>query len=231
MMNKKWIASALMIALALPFAASAQTSQPSAKVTAKTSSINLIPATKATSGWQTVLSNKIKTSSQKDLIIGTSLEVGLYTRTLVRSKLMTTDTSLAKGVVQVRVLVDGKPAEPGEVVFGRRSQQLSATLEGAISGCLSIVTNPDGTQSIVLDPTCVTPEEIELILDTMDAASFNFVAPDVAVGTHTVSVQARIDTTGSADAGSYEATATVGKGSMTVESVRMIRNEDIVTVE
>jgi hypothetical protein len=95
---------------------------------------------------------------------------------------------------------------------------------------LSIVTNPDGTQSIVLDPTCVTAEAIDLILDTMDAASFNFVAPNVAVGTHTVSVQARIDTTGSADAGSYEATATVGKGTMTVESVRMIRNEDVVDV-
>jgi hypothetical protein len=220
----------LALALALPFAANAQT-QASSKVTAKTSSINLIPATTTTSGWQTVLSNKIKTSSQKDLFVGASLEVGLFTRTLVKSKLMTSDTSLARGIIQVRVLVDGVQAEPGPVVYARRSQQLSATLEGAISSCLQIVTNADGTQSIVLNPDCVTAEAIELILETMDAASFNFVAPNVAVGTHTISVQARIDTTGSAEQGSYEATATVGKGSMTVESVRLIRNEDVVDIQ
>ena len=229
MISKKWFAGALMMALALPFAANAQT-QPSAKATGKTSNITLIPATKATSDWQTVLTNKIKTSAQKDLFIGASFEVGLYTRTLVKSKLMTSDTSMARGEIQVRVLIDGKEAQPGEVVFARRSQTLSATLEGAIASCLSVVTNADGTQSVVLDPACVTPEAIDLILDTMDAATFNFIAPDVSVGTHTVSVQARVDTTGSAEQGSYEATATVGKGSMTVESVRLIRNEDVVDV-
>lgn len=221
------------MALALPFTAGtalAQTSQPSAKATAKTSSVTLIPETTATSGWVTVLSNKIKTASQKDLFIGASLEVGLYTQTLAKSKNMTADSSTAKGVVEVRVLIDGTPAEPGVVVFGRRSQTLTATLEGAIASCLTLVTNPDGTQSIVLDPNCVTAEEIELILETMDASTFNFVAPDVPQGVHTVSIQARIDTTGSADAGSFSATATVGKGSMTVESVRLIKGEDVVDV-
>jgi len=103
-------------------------------------------------------------------------------------------------------------------------------LEGAIAGCLTIVTNADGTLSIIVDPDCVTPETIELILDSMDAASFNFVAVDVPQGVHTVSVQARIDSTGSAQTGSFSALGTVGKGSVTVESVRLIKNEDVPEV-
>jgi septum formation inhibitor-activating ATPase MinD len=92
------------------------------------------------------------------------------------------------------------------------------------------VLNADGSQSIVLDEDCVTAEEIELILETMDAASFNFIASDVPQGIHTISVQARVDTTGSQIAGTFEAKATVGKGSMTVESVRLIKGEDVVDV-
>jgi len=117
--------------------------------------------------------------------------------------------------------------EPGAVVFGRRTQTLSSTLEGAIGGCLSLVTNLDGTTSIAVDTNCVTPETIELILDSMDAASFNFVAVDVPQGVHLISVQARIDTTGSAQTGSWSALGTVGKGSMTVESVRLIKDPNV----
>ena len=204
--------------------------QPSAKVTAKTSDITLLPKTTGTGDWQTVLANNIKTANQKDLFINASLEVGLFTQTLVSSKNMKTDTSTATASVQVRVLVDGQPAEPGAVVYGRRTQTLSATLEGAIAGCLTIVTNADGTLSIIVDPDCVTPETIELILDSMDAAAFSFVAVDVPQGVHTVSVQARIDSTGSAQTGSFSALGTVGKGSVTVESVRLIKNEDVAEV-
>ena len=202
--------------------------QPSAKVTAKTSSIVLLPATTGTGDWQTLLSNTIKTANQKDLFIGASFEVGLFTQTQVKSKNMVSDTSIAAAKVQVRVLVDGNVVEPGAVVYGRRSQTLSATLEGAIASCLSLVTNLDGSVSIVIDPDCVTPEVIELILDSSDAATFNFVAVDVTVGVHTVAVQARIDTSGSAQQGSFSATGTVGKGTLTVESVRLIKDPNVV---
>ena len=216
------------LAVGLNFGTAQAQSQPSSKVTAKTSRVTLLPETTGTGEWQTVLANNIKTPNQKDLFIGVSLEVGLFTQTLVRSKNMMKDTSVAEAVVQVRVLVDDRQAEPGEVVFGRRTQTLSATLEGAIAGCLTIVTNVDGSLSIIVDPECVTPEIIELILKSMDAASFNFVAPDVPVGIHTISVQARISSSGSAQTGSFSATGTVGKGSMTVESVRLIKNEDVI---
>jgi hypothetical protein len=221
--------AALGLALSLaPVTGHAQNGLPSSKVTAKTSRVTLIPQTTGTSGWQTVLANTIKTANQKDLFVGASLEVGLFTLTQAKSKNLQTDTSLAEADVQVRVLVDGVEAEPGPVVFGRRSQTLSATLEGAIAGCLTLVTNLDGSVSIVVDPDCVTPETIQLILDTLDAASFNFVAIDVPVGVHTVSVQARIQTTTSVESGTATAEAVVGKGTMTVESVRLIKDPNVI---
>jgi len=222
-----------MLALSLAAVSGYAQSQPSSKVTAKTANLTLLPPTTTQSAWHTVLANNIKTANQKDLFINASLEVGLYTDTLVRSKLMVSDTSTAVASVKVRVVLDlGKPAErivePGEVVYGRRSQKLTATLEGAIAGCLTVATNADGSLSIVLNPLCVTPEEIGLILDTMDAASFNFVAVDVPQGVHTVSVQAQIDSTGTVQNGTFEARALVGKGTVTVESVRLIKGENVV---
>src|SRR6266550_2092860 len=231
--NNQWILAMVVLSL-VAVSGYAQNGTPSSKVTAKTANFTLLPPTATQSEWHTLLANKIKTANQKDLFINASFEVGLYTDTLVRSKLMVSDTSTAKASVKVRVVLDlGKPGlerlvEPGEVVYGRRTQTLTATLEGAIAGCLTIVTNVDGTLSIVLDPACVTPETIELILDSMDAASFNFVAVDVPQGVHTISVQARIDTTGSAQTGSWLALGTVGKGTVTVESVRLIKDPKVV---
>jgi hypothetical protein len=68
---------------------------------------------------------------------------------------------------------------------------------------------------------------IELQLDTLDAASFSFVDVDVPVGVHQICVQARVTTGGS---GEFEATGAIGKGTLTVESVRLIRGEDVLLV-
>src|SRR2546425_13018150 len=99
------------LSLALPLAigtADAQNQQqPSAKVTAKTANLTLLPKTSGTEDWQTLLSNTIKTANQKDLFISASLEVGLFTQTLSSSKNNTADTSVAQANVQVRVLLDG----------------------------------------------------------------------------------------------------------------------------
>jgi len=226
-----------MLALSLAAVSGYAQSQPSSKVTAKTANFTLLPPTTTTGDWQTIsgFCNTIKTANQKDLFISAALEIGLYTDTLVKSRGMVSDTSTAKACVKIRVVLDlGKPGqeriiEPGAVVYGRRSQTLSATLEGAIADCLTIVTNLDGSLSIILDPTCVVePEVIQLILDTMDAASFNFVAVDVPQGVHTVSVQAQIASTGTVQNGTFEARGCVGKGAMTVESVRLIKDPNVV---
>jgi len=208
--NSQFMVAMLALSLAA-VSGYAQTSQPSAKVTAKTANLTLLPPTTTQGEWHTVLANSIKTANQKDLFISASFEVGLYTDTLVKSKLMVSDTTTAKADVKVRVVLDlgtgaERVVEPGEVVYGRRSQTLSATLEGAIAGCLSVVTNLDGSLGIVLNQACVQPEVIDLILDTMDAASFNFVAVDVPQGVHTVSVQAQIETTGTVQNGTTEVT-------------------------
>ncbi len=221
----------LLAALSLAVALTGMTAHAqSAKVSAQTADFVLLPPTNSTGGWQTILAANIQTAMNRDLFIGASLEVGLFTSTTSKSKNLATDVSLSKAQVDVQVLVDGTPAQPGMVVFGRRSQQLSTTLEGAIGNCLTVVTNLDGTTSVVVDTNCVTEETIELIIDSTDAASFNFVAPDVPVGPHTVVVQARVDTSTDALAGSAEAMATVGKGSLTVESVRLVRGAQVGAV-
>src|SRR5213594_4682067 len=101
-----------MLALSMAAVSGYAQSQPSAKVTAKTANLTLLPSTTGTGGWQTLLSNTIKTANQKDLFISASFEVGLFTQTLVSSKNMQKDTSTAEANVQVRVLLDGQVVEP-----------------------------------------------------------------------------------------------------------------------
>ena len=185
------LALSLASSLAMGTANGQTQQQPSAKVTAKTSSIVLVPETTGTGDWVTVLTNNIKTPNLKDLFITAALEVGLYTRT------ETPPDSTARASVQVRVLRDGQEVEPGVIAYGRRIQTLNST------------------------------EPIELILDTLEAASFSFVDVDVPVGVHSIVVQARVNTSG---AGNFSAFGLVGKGTMTVEEVRLIKNEDVVLI-
>jgi hypothetical protein len=209
------------IALLSPLVSRADSTNASAKVTMQSSYLNLIPTTSTPTGWQTVLAQNIKMANNHDLLLNAGFEVGLYTQTTVSSKNMTTDTSTATAAVKVRVLVDGNVAAPGEVVFGKRTQTLSATLEGAIAGCLTVVTNSTGGIQIVLDPTCVQPETIEMILDTVSANSFTFGALNLGTGWHNIQVQAALDFQGSAQTGSFKAAALLGKGTLTAESVRL----------
>ena len=192
----------------------------SAKATAKVGNVNVLNQTSF--GWTTILSNTIKTANQKDLFIDVSLETGLYTQTKVRSN-GNKDTSSADATIKVQVLVDGVPAYPGDVVFDYRSQTLSATLGGILENC----TDSNGDGDIDLNDCTLAPEEIELILDTMAAHSFNFIMDDLGPGEHAIEVQAMISTSGSSGAGSASANATIGNGSVTVEEVRLIKGEDI----
>jgi hypothetical protein len=200
--------------------ASTGTLAQSAKATAKVGNVNVLNQTSF--GWTTILSNTIKTANQKDLFIDVSLETGLYTQTKVRSN-GNKDTSSADATIKVQVLVDGVPAYPGDVVFDQRSQTLSATLGGILGSC----TDSNGDGDIDLNECTLTPEEIELILDTMAAHSFNFIMDDLRPGEHSVEVQAMISTSSSSGAGSASANATIGNGSVTVEEVRLIKGEDI----
>jgi hypothetical protein len=85
----------------------------------------------------------------------------------------------------------GQPNQGGSgIIFDARIQQLTATLGQAItSTCLTLVTTTTGS---TLSNTC-PPEVIDLILSTASAHTFNFILPEVGAGTHTVTIQARLD--------------------------------------
>ena len=211
---------AAAVALPLMVQSSHAAGLPSSKFAYSTSELALINQTTATNGWVTILSCRQKTPASKEMYVSASLECGLYTQTEARSKNNKKDTSTASAAIQVQCLIDGQPMPPGSVTYAARTQTLSATLEGAIAGCLSVVTNPDGTQTVIVNQDCVQPESIELILSTLNAASFGFVASEVSVGEHTISLQARIASSTSVQEGTASASALVGKGTMICETVR-----------
>jgi hypothetical protein len=208
-------------------------SLPSSKATVQVGNINVfdarLGAAKTTSNWTTVMSGAMKTSSQKDMVVTASMETGLYTRTLVSSKNGVSDSSSALAGVEVCVVVDeGTPRErtmyPGTVVFGRRTQTLTAVFQGLIDGCLT--TDPL-TGSVIIDPLCVQPETLELVLDTMNANSFSFMLDDMGSGVHTMKVKARMQMNTTVQTGDVEARCTIGNGSMMVEEVRLVKGMDI----
>ena len=201
-------------------------------MTIQTSALNVLgPFTASTatptnisSGWQTVLQQDIKTANDYTLLLTASFEVGLLTSTTVSSKNMVTDTSTATASIKVRALVDNVEVPPGDVVYGKRTQTLSATLEGAIANCLSIITNSSGGLQIVLNTNCVTPETIGLLEDTVEANSFVFAAPTVSSGSHNIMIQAQIDAMGDNQNGTFTATGLMGKGTLQGESVRLAKD-------
>jgi hypothetical protein len=178
--------------------------------------------------WLPVMSTQIKTSNVADLFVGVSLVTGLYTHTQVKGSTTGTTTgsqAVASGTVAVRVLLDGNiwgagvlPASAPDpatgsvgVIFDQRIQTLNATLG-------SVFTGTTCTTGCTL-----TPEQVTLILQTASAHSFNFILPEVGVGTHTTEVEAALSTgtTGTTPGNVAIADALFGLGSLTVEAVRL----------
>lgn len=82
---------------------------------------------------------------------------------------------------------------------------------------------------------CLDPEELRLLLETLNANAFNFLLSNVAPGVQKIEVQARakagVDISGTAF-GEAQAEAFVGLGSMLVETVRLIKGaEDTFELE
>jgi len=202
MKNSRLVFALFALTLALPFTVATghaqQPQQPSAKVTAKVSNRTLIGPVKAANG----------TSADSGWVtilcnnIKTANQKDLFITAALEVGIETETAAPpeteAKGKLEVRVLRDGQEVEPGVVVYGKREQELE------VSG--------DAT--------------VELELETLDAASFSFVDVDVPVGVHEICVQARVRV--KTEGGDAEATGAVGKGTLTVESVRMIKGEDVI---
>jgi len=189
-----------------------------------------------------ILDIDIKTANKKDLLIGVSLETSILTRTKAKGKNGSADSESASGAITVCVEVDGQNSDPDVapdcVTFDKRVQTLNTVLGGVIESCEDTCTfNDNGTPSNSADDFCdgepdgiitvafecvVTDEEIELILDTMSAHHFNFVARDLGPGDHEISILVS-GTTGNSSTDS-SATIGIGQGSLTVEEVRAVND-------
>lgn len=210
----------------------AQSGHGSSKTTAVVADLNYLEVSSATAGtpvWAPIMVNTIKVSNKTDLFVDVSLESSLHTRTLVKSKGGNKDTSTASASIRVRVLVDGLPAYPHEgVVFNARTQELTAVFQGIFikdDGSTCLEADLD-TGAITVIEECLEPEELELILQSMSANAFNFLVADLESGVHEIEVQAMIEVSTDSQEGEAEAIATVGHGSLTVDAVRMLHDEE-----
>lgn len=199
--------------------------QPASKASAQVGKINILSSENL--DWTQVLGTTIKTPNGKGLFVDVSLECGLYTRTKTVSQEGILDTSSAESGVKVMVVLDAgtaneRVASPGETTFCRRTQTLSSRYAG-IEEC----EDENGDGETTEDECETSPEETQLILDTMNANSFNFIVGSVGSGVHTISVLARIDLATEAEAGEAEARAAIGNGSVTLETVRFAKNTQI----
>ncbi|TQV61392.1 MAG: hypothetical protein FNT29_11650 [Halothiobacillaceae bacterium] len=234
---------------------------PSAKASTVVSDTVLIEAVGATQSADEVLHTTIKVPEQKEMIFDVSMECGLYTNTLVKSKGGTADTSTAEAAVDVNVAYqmlqkDGSwgpkvyalPGGDGKgVTFCQRKQELMAKFQGifqqcdvtdpATGECLQygsntclitegVDTNGDGVHdsyTTTLDIDCLAYEEVGLVLSTMNANAFNFVAPNLQAGIYRVAVEAEISSGTTAQAGSSSAKALIGRGSLVVDESRFVQ--------
>jgi len=200
--NSRWIVLSLALSLALPFAVATVQAQTEQQPSAK--------VTAKTSRF-VLITNTTATSDWVTILsndIKTAEQKDLFVTAALEAGLYTqtqvisgNTTSTATARVQVRVLVDGVEIEPGPITYADRTQTISALLLPA--------------------------QMIDLIQRTMAAASFSWVGIDIPVGVHNVAVQARVDTESGATSA---AMGGIGKGTMTVESVRLIKGEDVPLV-
>lgn len=201
----------------------------SSKETVAFSNLALLPRastlTAGPDGWTNVLQSSLHLAQQKDLVMNASLEVGLFTDTLVSSSKGTKDTSTASAEVDVRIVIDQgtaseRIAAPGEVTFDKRSQTMIAQFGGILQSC----TDANGDGTITADECTFTNETLDLILDTLSAHSFVFGVTNLSAGNHTVTVQARTSSSATAQAGSANANAWIGKGGLDVDEVRFVQS-------
>jgi len=191
-------------------------------------------------GWQTILTTHIKTPNAKELAMGVSLQCGLITDTTVRSKGGELDSAAAQSRIKIRVRVtqpDGTVvfAEPDNgadleevllegdsgLTYCDRFQKLAARFAG-----LNCTADAEGVV------TCTDPEELQLILKTLNAHHFEFLHANAVPGVQTVEVQARAQSAVALDGtklGAAGTAAFVGAGALSVETIRLVKDADGTT--
>ena len=135
----------------------------------------------------------IRAPQGKELLVGLSAQVGLFTSTEVKGKRGSVSTALAAAGGAVALLAcpsDGSDCvmgKPGPVILNARIQEMAAILAGVIDTCtfdveLDVVEDKaTGDATFNLSDCVVADEMISLALATLDASHFNFVFPDLPV--------------------------------------------------
>lgn len=180
----------------------------------------------------TILSSSLKVpGSKKDLLIGVSIESGVFTQTEVKGQKGESETATASGTIDIQVLIDGVAVAPGIVRFNHRDQELSATLGGVLDSCIVNVDPETGVGGFDADDCIWSDEDINLILETTTANHFNFIAPNVGSGEHSIEVVADVSAAAtSGTKGSATAWAVINIGSLSVEVVRSANTDDGITI-
>jgi len=198
------------------------------------------PADPGDTGWQSILTTHIKTPNAKELAIGVSLQCGIVTDTTVRSKNGDLDAAAAQSRIKVRV----KITQPdGTVVFAEPDN--GADLEAVLLAKDSGLTYCDRFQKLAARfaglnctaddegaVTCTDPEELQLILKTLNAHHFEFLHANAVPGVQTVEVQARAQSAVALSGTSLGAAGTaafVGAGALSVETIRLVKDADGTT--
>jgi hypothetical protein len=105
----------------------------------------------------------------------------------------------------------------------------------SIGTCLDVTpvygTDEEGNSIIIdyittVDVECLDYEEVQLILDTLNANAFNFVSPNLQQGEYKVTVEAEISTSSNWANGGATAKGLIGLGSMVVDEVRFIKGDN-----
>jgi hypothetical protein len=203
MKSSNLIAGLLGLSVALPFAiatghAQQSNQQPSSKVTAKVSNRTLIGPVRAENGSSADSGWVTILCNNIKTANMKDLFITAALEVGIETETESPPNSEAKGYIEVRVLRDGQEVEPGVIAYDKREQELE------VAGAATV----------------------ELELETLKAASFSFVDVDVPVGVHQICVQARVRA--KTEGADVEAVGAVGKGTVTVESVRLIRGEDVL---
>lgn len=137
----------------------------------------------------------IKVPNQKELLVGVSAQIGLYTETVVRGKKGSTSSALAFAEGSVGLMACNSEnlcysSVPRNVVLSNRTQELEATLAGIIEECIVEIDYTENDSGFIedisgsfdLNDCTVSPEEIGLALETLAAHHYNFVFPNIPVG-------------------------------------------------
>ena len=156
-----------------------------------------------------IMSTTIKVpGAKKSLLIGVSLESGIL---LQAGKVGVTDTCAG---VNVTVKIDGQEVAPGKVTFNASCQVQTPTTLSILHLCTD--TAPLGIIDVSTECT-FTDVDLNYFLDRTSANHFNFIAPNVGPGKHTITVEASVAASASVVG---KAKAVINLGTLSVQVVK-----------